>query len=234
MRSISALATIAAGLVLTIPLAWAGPSPAGRGGRYLVGAIGDSLTDARSGGGKYLDYLRERCPASRFDNWGKGGEMVNQMRRRFARDILHHRGDPSYPRYSHVIVFGGVNDIGSDETARRTPDKIERDLLAMYTEARRNGLKVIAITVAPWGGFRKMFNDRRRQETNEVNRWIAAQRDAGTADYVIDAHALLACDDPDSLCEEYVPPFRDGLHFNEKAHAKLGADLYRQVFADCR
>lgn len=55
---------------------------------YVVHAMGDSLTDARSGGGKFLDILRQRCPQSRFDNYGKGGEMVSQMRRRFADDLF--------------------------------------------------------------------------------------------------------------------------------------------------
>src|SRR5689334_6399652 len=67
-----------------------------------VAAIGDSLTDARSNGGKFLDLLRERCPRSRFDNYGKGGQMVNQMRRRFAGDLF----GPGRPSYTHVIVFG--------------------------------------------------------------------------------------------------------------------------------
>lgn len=235
MRSIHVVLAATAALLAIVPLAWADPpSAAARGTRYAVGAIGDSLTDARSGGGKYLTYLRGKCPASRFDNWGKGGQMVNQMRRRFARDIIFGRGDPTHPRYSHVIVFGGVNDIGSNETAHRTPEKIERDLLAMYSEARQHQMKVVAVTIAPWGGFKKMFNDRRRDETLMVNRWIIAQRAASTVDYVIDAHAMLSCADPDSLCDEYVPPYRDGLHFNEQAHFKLGAEMYRQAFADCR
>src|SRR5687768_13146034 len=81
---------------------------------YTVAAIGDSLTDPRSGGGKYLDHLRSRCPKSRFDAYGKGGDMVNQMRSRFAKDVFGEGAPPDAapkPPYSHVIVFGGVNDL---------------------------------------------------------------------------------------------------------------------------
>src|SRR5689334_11700715 len=46
---------------------------------YVVAAMGDSLTDPKSNGGLYLKYLAARCPESRFDSYGKGGEMVNQM-----------------------------------------------------------------------------------------------------------------------------------------------------------
>src|SRR5205814_3487417 len=70
---------------------------------YAVAALGDSLTDFRSHGGGYLRYLKERCPESRFDSYGKGGDMVNQMRRRFDKDLLA-RPDLAY---DHLIVFGG-------------------------------------------------------------------------------------------------------------------------------
>src|SRR5260370_11614486 len=137
----------------------------------VVAAMGDSLTDARSGGGKFLDILRERCPRSRFDNYGKGGEMVSQMRRRFTEDLF----GAGKPAYTHVIVFGGVNDLYSDLTAGRTPALIERDLTAMYEEAHRHGVKVVALTVAPWGGFTRYFNAPREAATLEVNRWIVGR-----------------------------------------------------------
>src|SRR5437899_2691707 len=61
----------------------AGAPPAGVRRKYAVAALGDSLTDPHSHGGKYLDVLRARCPESFFESWGKGGDMVNMMRRRF-------------------------------------------------------------------------------------------------------------------------------------------------------
>jgi lysophospholipase L1-like esterase len=194
-----------------------------------VAAIGDSLTDARSGGGKFLDVLREKCPLSRFDNYGKGGQMVNQMRRRFADDLF----GPDKPAYTHVIVFGGVNDLYSDLTAGRTPAKIEQDLLTMYQTARQHGARVVAITVSPWGGFTRWFNASRGAATLEVNRWIAAQRDAGTVDAVVDAYALLSCGDATMLCPRFQAPFKDGLHFGPEGHRKLGEALFDQVFASC-
>lgn len=195
----------------------------------IVAAIGDSLTDARVGGGKYLDVLRKRCPKSRFDGYGKGGEMVNQMRHRFAEDIF----GPGKPAYTHVIVFGGVNDLYSDLTAGRTPALIERDLTAMYETAHRHGARVVAITVTPWGGFKRYFNATRLAATMEVNRWILAQPQAGTVDAAVDAYPLLSCGDPDSLCARFTAPFNDGLHFGPEGHERLGEQLFAQVFADC-
>jgi lysophospholipase L1-like esterase len=205
-------------------------------GPCVVAAVGDSLTDARSHGGKFLDTLRARFPQSRFDNYGKGGEMVNQMRRRFARDVLGETptGRLDKPRYTHVIIFGGVNDLYSDLTAGRTPEKIERDLAAMYDLAREHGIRVVAMTVAPWGGFKRYYNPRRGAATRAVNAWIRAQAVAGKVDFVVDAYELLSCGDPERLCPRYVPPFRDGLHFNQEAHTKLGEALARMAFAGCR
>jgi lysophospholipase L1-like esterase len=195
----------------------------------VVAAMGDSLTDARSAGGKFLDVLRQRCPKSRFDNYGKGGQMVNQMRRRFADDLF----GPGKPAYTHVIVFGGVNDLYSDLTAGRTPAKIEQDLLLMYQTAHQHGARVVALTVAPWGGFTRYFNDSRSAATLELNRWITAQRAAGTADAVVDAYKLLSCGDPTRICDRYAPPFTDGIHFGAEGHRKLGEALFDQAFTSC-
>ncbi|HEY3820340.1 MAG TPA: GDSL-type esterase/lipase family protein [Polyangiaceae bacterium] len=195
----------------------------------VVAAMGDSLTDPRSNGGKYLEVLRRRCPKSRFDSYGKGGEMVNQMRHRFADEVFA----PGNPRYTHVIVFGGVNDLYSDLTAGRTAALIERDLTSMYETAHRHGAKVVAITVTPWGGFTRYFNASRLAATLEVNRWILAQRDLKTIDAAVDAYPLLSCGDPTRLCAKLAAPFRDGLHFGPEGHEKLGEELFAQVFADC-
>lgn len=200
---------------------------------YQVAAVGDSLTDARSHGGKYLAWLRERCPMSRFDNYGKGGENVAQMRRRFARDVLGAPGRGK-PAYTHVIVFGGVNDVLGDMSAGRSIAKIEQDIESMYAMARQAGIQVIGVTVSPWGGYTQYFNPRRAAATRQVNDWILAQWREGRIDYAIDAHELLSCGDTERLCGRFEMPWiRDGLHFNEEAHEILGRALYERVFADC-
>lgn len=211
-----------------------GSTPGKDATRYRVAAVGDSLTAARNGGGKYLRYLQDHCPNSVFDNYGVGGEMVNQMRRRFARDVLDKRVGPQQQPYSHVIVFGGVNDLYSDQTAGRSNDKIQKDLTAMYDAARSAGIKVVAIAVAPWGGFSRYFNERRGKNTLALNQWMQAQLDPPHIDYWIDAYRLLSCGEPTELCNEYALPFKDGLHFGTKGHEILGKALQQQVFRDCR
>jgi lysophospholipase L1-like esterase len=208
----------------------AGATP-GKKRRYAVAALGDSITDPRSGGGGYLRRLGEHCPGSRFVSFGKGGDMVNQMRRRFVQEMFD--GSPTDPAgFTHLLVFGGVNDLYSDLSAGRTVEKISTDLRSIYATGRSHGLAVVAVTVAPWGGYKKYFNAARSAATGALNRWILAQR--GTAvDFVVDAFPLLSCGDRDFLCAEYEKPFTDGLHFGREGHRRLGDALYHEVFADC-
>ena len=192
---------------------------------YTIAAIGDSLTDPNSHGGGYLRVVKSRCPHTRIDNYGRGADMVNQMRRRFLSDIL-----PNPRRYTHLVVFGGVNDLYSDQTAGRTPEKIARDLLDMYAKASARGMRVIALTVAPWGGFTRYYNATRAANTKQLNQWIRDQFDVGTVQHVVDAYSLLSCGRSEYLCADYSV---DGIHFNAKGHEVLGEALFREAFADC-
>jgi hypothetical protein len=195
---------------------------------YVVAAMGDSLTDPKSQGGKYLDYLKDKCPNSRFDSYGKGGNMVNQMRKRFARDVLGEGGDGSKPSYTHVIVLGGIGDILSNETALRTTEKIEKDLGEMYKLAHDKGVKVVALTLPPWGAF-KAYNDERHQMTMDENAWIKGKPE--NVDYAVDIYPLLSCGKERDLCDDYAWP--DKLHWSKKGHEVVGAELYKDVFSDC-
>lgn len=202
--------------------------------RCVVAAMGDSLTDPKSHGGKYLEVLRARCPESRFDSYGVGGQMVNQMRRRFGRDVLGQPPDPDHrkPRYTHVIILGGINDICSDRSALRTNDKIKADLSAMYRMAKDHGITVVALTMPPWAGFERYYNARREASTLYLNQWIRSRTSAGKADVVFDTYPLLSCGKPTHLCDRYGWP--DHVHWNERGHRVVGEALHRAVFHDCR
>ncbi|MCC6646506.1 MAG: SGNH/GDSL hydrolase family protein [Polyangiaceae bacterium] len=196
--------------------------------RYVVAAIGDSLTDEKVGGGKYLEVLRERCPESVFLARGKGGEMVNQMKKRLPGALF----GAGMPRLDHVIVLGGVNDLYSDQTAGRTPEKVERDLSAMYREARLRGAKIVAVTVAPWGGFKRYWSEKRQRDTDALNEWIRGQKAGGAVDHVVDAADVLKGEPRERLCDGCGQ--KDGLHWTKAGHQRLGAALHAAVFSDCR
>ncbi len=204
--------------------------PAGKKRKYVVAALGDSITDQRVGGGGYLRYLATRCPKSRFDHYGRGGDMTNQMRRRLERDLLPRVAAGSY---THLIVYGGVNDLYSDLTAGRTNERIETDLVAIYDRANTAGLEVVAVTVSPWSGFTRYYNARRGENTKKLNDWILEQAEAGRIEHAVDSYPLLSCGDPERLCPDYETRSHDGLHPGEKGHELLGELLFDRVFSDC-
>ena len=191
-----------------------------RAGACHVLAIGDSLTDPRSNGGGYLKAWRSRCPECRFTNIGRGGAMVNQMLTQLRRHLAE-----SEQQYSHWVVFGVVNDLYSDLTAKRTTSKIERDLEAIYTLGHQHGSLVISITVSPWGGFHRWYTNERGLNTIKLNNWIAQQRKLGKVDFVVESGAVLSCGNPMFLCEDVMKPFRDGLHFGQEGHRRLGESI---------
>lgn len=205
------------------------PAPAPAFAPLSIAAIGDSLTSPTPRTPNYLSELQKLCPRSRIDNFGVGGNMVNQMRARFERTLFA----ASRPRYTHVILFGGVNDLYSDLTAGRTVALIERDLSAMYQRAREANIHVVAVTVTPWGGFKRYFNASRQAATLELNRWILEQPSGGQVGSAVDAYPLLSCGTPERLCPELAAPFKDGLHFGPKGHERLARALHAQVFGSC-
>ncbi len=237
-RLLSLLAVVAAfvSLLATLPSEAQGKRPhrAKVKRRYVVAAVGDSLTDPQSRGGKYLQWLQRRCPKSRFDNYGVGGEMIKQMRRRFARDVLGQPPDPDdpKPKYTHVIILGGINDICSDESAGRKNRDIKADLRAMYRAARKHHIRVVAMTMPPWGGFKRYYNARRGASTRYLNRWIRSQYRRRKVDGLVDTYRLLSCGRPTHLCKRY--GLNDRVHWSSAGHRVVGKALYRQVFANCR
>ncbi len=190
--------------------------------------LGDSLTDEKVGGGGFVRILRERCAKVTFDNRAKGGFMVNQIRKRLETEVL-----PEGNSYSHAIVFGGVNDLYSDQTANRTLARIEADLTRIYADLKARGTDVVAITVSPWGDFKRWFTPERGQNTLTLNGWIQAQPAAGTLASAVDAYPLLSCGDPERLCPELAAPHKDGLHFGKLGHQKLAQALLAGPFHAC-
>jgi lysophospholipase L1-like esterase len=189
--------------------------------------IGDSLSDPKSGGGRYLDAVRTQCSACRIENLARGGWMVNQMRRRLGAFL-----ETSTTPYSHLVVFGGVNDLYSDQTAGRSLGRIEGDLSILYELGRARGMTVVAITVSPWGGFRRWFTTARDKTTRALNRWIVDQVTEGKVAAAVETTPLLGCGAPSRLCPEFLPPLRDGLHFGPTGHERLGQALVRALGGD--
>jgi lysophospholipase L1-like esterase len=205
------------------------PSATPKKFRYVVGAIGDSLTDEKSHGGQYLQVLREKCPKSTFLGFGKGGNMVNMMRKRFLRDV-YADGTPEERKLTHVIILGGLGDILSNETAFRTAKKIGADITIMVGWAHDRGAKAFVLKLPPWGKM-KAFNGERGAMTRDVNTWIDGEVAAKRIDGTFDTRSVLACGNVDVLCDENA--WKDGIHWSEKGQRAVGAALHAALFSDC-
>jgi hypothetical protein len=183
-------------------------------------AIGDSLTDPRSHGGGFLTPWVAHCPACQVTNIGRGGAMINQMLSHLRRHL-----NETPETYTHWVVFGGVNDLYSDQTAKRTLFRIERDLSSIYALGHSHKSVIVAIGVAPWGGFRRWYTEERGANTATLNQWIREQKTSGAIDVFVDSVPPLTCGSPIELCPELASPFHDGLHFGPEGHRKLGTTL---------
>jgi lysophospholipase L1-like esterase len=197
-----------------------------------VAAIGDSLTDPRSGGGRYMRALARACPASRFDTYGVGGQQTRHMLWRVRQDLFGEgrRGAPPKPRYTHVLVLGGINDITGAEGHVPDVARIEKNLTGIYAAAREHGAKVIGLTIAPWGWGQAPRAQ--LQATTRLNTWLRSGA-AGALDQTVDIHPHLSCGEPLFLCPDYRMLPGDHVHWNERGHQIVAGSLEREVFQDC-
>ena len=192
--------------------------------RYVVAAIGDSITDPRVHGGLYMKHLAERCPKSRFDTYGIGGQFVRNLRARFDDDVF----GAKKPGYTHVIVFGGVNDLIGNPTATMLADA-ERDLAAMYEDAHARGVRVIALTIAQWSPH-SAYDARM---TESLDAWILSQSQDGDVTHAVDVRVPLMCEDQGTVCLQYRRFPIDTVHWNDRGHQVVADAIFHEVFADC-
>lgn len=200
--------------------------------RYAVAALGDSITDTRVGGGRYMAALSRRCPKSRFDAYGVGGQQTRHVRWRFGQDLFGDglRGQAAQkPRYDHVIVLAGVNDFAGGLVDEARVAKTKEHLAWLYRTGRERGLAVVATTVPPWG---HMHGEHDLAITRELNGWIGAQAALGNVARVVDVASVVSCDES-TLCDAFRRTPRDGIHWNDAGHEAVAEALYRDVFADC-
>nr|WP_202499408.1 SGNH/GDSL hydrolase family protein [Streptomyces sp. SID5476] len=198
-----------------------------------VAVLGDSLTDGRgsttNGNNRWPDQLFDRLqqrPGTRHlavVNLAAGGNRVlndglgpNALAR-LDRDILAHSG------VEQLIVFEGVNDLGTAEATPAAQQRVTADLIAAYEQivvrAHAQGIRVYGATLLPFGG-NTPYDDtagHREAARQAVNTWI---RTSGRFDAVIDFdRAVRDPRNPGRL----LPGLHDGdwLHLNPEGYRIL-------------
>ena len=106
---------------------------------------------------QYAHWLIGMHSHWRVLNRGANGERSDQIRRRFNRDVLQARADL-------VVIIAGVNDIYQG----RTPESVQRELLAMYDAAGNAGIPAVAGSIIPFNTATPDQNAR----MHAVNAWM--------------------------------------------------------------
>ncbi|GAA1848520.1 SGNH/GDSL hydrolase family protein [Actinomadura bangladeshensis] len=195
--------------------------------------LGDSLTDGRgsttNGNDRWPDRLLDRLQShpSTSDiaivNQAAGGNRVlndglgPNVLARLDRDVLAQSG------VEWLVVFEGVNDIGTAEATPAAQKQVADSLIAAYDQiivrAHAQGIRVYGATLTPFGG-NTMYDDPdgyREEARRTVNTWI---RTSGRFDAVIDFDRTAR--DP-SAPDRLLPAFDvgDHLHLNPIGYKAL-------------
>jgi lysophospholipase L1-like esterase len=155
---------------------------------------------------QYAWWLMQRHPDWRVLNRGVNGERSDQIRQRFARDVLD-------VRPAVVVIVAGVNDIYQGRPAA----SVERELEAMYDAAREAGIAIVAGSILPFNTASGDHNARMQA----VNAWILnyAARCAGML--FCDTRAAVASPgDPDRLASS-----PDDLHPSPEGYKRMALAL---------
>lgn len=198
-----------------------------------VAVLGDSLTDGRgsttNGNNRWPDQLFDRLqrqPGTRHIavvNQAAGGNRVLNdglgpgALARLDRDVLAHSA------VGQLIVFEGVNDLGTAEATPAAQQRVAADLIAGYEQiivrAHAQGIRVYGATLLPFGG-NTPYDDaagHREAARQTVNAWI---RGSGRFDAVLDFdRAVRDPADPSRL----LSGLHDGdwLHLNPEGYRLL-------------
>jgi len=211
--------------------------------------LGDSLTDGRgsttNGNDRLPDQLFARLrgrpqrrprsrPPSRIAvlNQGLGGNRVLRdglgpsALARFDRDV------PAVSGVRWLVVFEGVNDIGTADAAKAAQQQVAADLVFAYEQivarAHAAGIRVYGATLTPFGG-NEPYDDpdgHREAARQAVNEWIRAGRGF---DAVIDFDR--AARDP--RCPRRLRPVfdtGDHLHLNPAGYRALASAVPPGLF----
>ncbi|MDT0443123.1 SGNH/GDSL hydrolase family protein [Streptomyces johnsoniae] len=212
------------------------------GGTGAAVVVGDSLTDGRGS----TTNMNDRWPDQLFDrldsrpatagtavlNQAAGGNRVlndglgPNLLARLDRDVLAASGA------EWLVVFHGVNDIGTAAATPAAQADVTAQLLAAYdqivTRAHAQGIRVYGATLPPFGG-NEMYDDAAglRAETRQaVNTWI---REAGRFDAVIDFDAAVRDPaDPGRLLP--AADVGDHLHLNPHGYGLLADAVPARLF----
>ncbi len=207
-----------AGLVFLLSIGLARDAHASR--PLVIVALGDSTTAGTpgffspaevppSGSGdpesQYAFWMAQDHPEWTIHNQGVRGQRSDQIRQRFGYAVLSKKPD-------WLIVLAGVNDLYQGYG----PDPVKTNLSAIYDEAQKAGIRVIACTLLPYD----FSTPEVKEQMAELNAWIESE--SRKRDLVFcDTHHLL--EDPKNPGHLRGTP--DGIHPDVTGYRRMGEAL---------
>jgi lysophospholipase L1-like esterase len=214
-----------------------------------IALLGDSITDGYgvkpNTNLRWTDALAERLQKQRgfsglgIVNLGIGGNRILRdglgpnASARFQRDVL------SRPGIKHLVIFEGVNDLGT--LTRDKPVSADEhrqlvtDIIAAYRQmiaaARERGIRVYGATILPYGASEYYHpNAENEADRQAINAWIRAP---GNFDGLIDFDAAMRDPArPNRLRKDY--DSGDGLHPSTAGYRAMGGMVPLRLFAGSR
>jgi lysophospholipase L1-like esterase len=138
-------------------------------------------------------------------NRGVNGERSDEIRKRFARDVLLERPDAT-------VIIAGVNDVYQGLPV----DHVTAQLAAMYDAAAGATIAVVAGTIIPYNTATAEQN----RKMHEVNSWIRERAD-GRWLHVVDTRAAVAL--PGNIDQLAETP--DELHPTAAGYRRMAAAI---------
>jgi lysophospholipase L1-like esterase len=190
--------------------------------KIVVSALGDSITAGNPGWdpdperrpfegdnpeSQYLYWAARADPRIEFRNHGVGGEVTEEILRRF---------DEAVEGADVLIVQGGINDVVHE----RSLEAAAENLREMVRRGHALGLPVALVNVLPWN---KGWPDA-DPKIRHLNELIAA---VGADEGVLVMPFYETLEDPDRpgrMREDWTP---DGNHPSVEGHRRLGEVAFR-------
>jgi lysophospholipase L1-like esterase len=200
--------------------------------------LGDSITDGRGstddGNDRWPDILAQRLVANAstagvaVGNMGIGGNAIfgglgPAAVNRFDRDVINQNG------VRYLIVFEGVNDIGSGASSMTTATNLVNAYIQFANKAHARNIRAYGATITPFGG-NGYYTTLHEQERQFVNAWF---RTNTVFDGVIDFDAAVR--DPVTLTNFQAAFFpgvnaNDWLHMNPAGYKAMGDAIDLNLF----
>jgi hypothetical protein len=122
-------------------------------------AIGDSITAYTQG--SFVAFLQAACPRLEVVNLGKSLLGADALHERFLQQVLRNpRIDLHGDQTVWMIYQGGLNSVEDPATTNHA-------IRWTFIDAHRAGLKVMGLSLLPWGAE----HDRRWRETRGLTTW---------------------------------------------------------------